>query len=105
MDSEEEFSKNMYFLSMVVMEGENPIRNADGQRKTPSVVVYTQNGDKLIEQIAKSQTVVRMTQGMNSQHHCVLVAISNPYPLATPIPQSYGHIPSQQNTNLEFQSQ
>ncbi|KAM4072982.1 hypothetical protein ACB094_11G181400 [Castanea mollissima] len=42
------------------MEGGKPtiVTNAEGQRTTASVVAYTKNGDKLVGQIAKRQTVV-----------------------------------------------
>jgi molecular chaperone DnaK len=45
---------------VAVMEGGRPvvIPNAEGFRTTPSVVAYTKNGDKLVGQIAKRQTVI-----------------------------------------------
>jgi molecular chaperone DnaK len=43
-----------------VLEGANPnvIPNAEGGRTTPSIVAYTANGESLVGQIAKRQTVV-----------------------------------------------
>jgi len=43
-----------------VLEGANPkvIANAEGGRTTPSVVAYTPNGEVLVGQIAKRQSVV-----------------------------------------------
>ena len=43
-----------------VLEGANPkvIPNAEGNRTTPSVVAYTPNGEILVGQLAKRQTVV-----------------------------------------------
>lgn len=43
-----------------VLEGANPnvIPNAEGGRTTPSVVAYTQNGETLVGQLAKRQSVV-----------------------------------------------
>ncbi len=45
---------------VAVMEGGQPvvIANAEGQRTTPSVVAYTKNGDRLVGQIAKRQSVM-----------------------------------------------
>ena len=45
---------------VAVMEGGKPsvIQNAEGFRTTPSVVAYTQNGDRLVGQIAKRQAVI-----------------------------------------------
>jgi heat shock protein 1/8 len=45
------------------MEGGKPtiVTNAEGQRTTPSVVAYTKNGDRLVGQIAKRQSVVNPT--------------------------------------------
>ncbi|ERN03943.1 hypothetical protein AMTR_s00079p00035970 [Amborella trichopoda] len=42
------------------MEGGKPtiVTNVEGQRTTQSVVAYTKNGDRLVGQIAKRQTVV-----------------------------------------------
>lgn len=49
---------------VAVMEGGKPtvIANAEGFRTTPSVVAYAKNGDRLVGQIAKRQSV------MNSQN-------------------------------------
>ncbi|CAN4119654.1 unnamed protein product [Withania somnifera] len=46
--------------AVAVMEGGKPtiVTNAEGQRTTPSVVAYTKNGDRLVGQIAKRQSVV-----------------------------------------------
>ncbi|XP_059280478.1 heat shock 70 kDa protein 6, chloroplastic-like [Lycium ferocissimum] len=46
--------------AVAVMEGGQPtiVTNAEGQRTTPSVVAYTKNGDRLVGQIAKRQSVV-----------------------------------------------
>ncbi|KAK2664567.1 hypothetical protein Ddye_003141 [Dipteronia dyeriana] len=46
--------------AVAAMEGGKPtiITNAEGQRTTPSVVAYTKNGDRLVGQIAKRQSVV-----------------------------------------------
>jgi molecular chaperone DnaK len=43
-----------------VLEGANPnvIPNSEGGRTTPSVVAYTQNGESLVGQLAKRQSVV-----------------------------------------------
>ena len=43
-----------------VLEGANPnvIPNAEGNRTTPSVVAYTANGESLVGQLAKRQSVV-----------------------------------------------
>nr|YP_009545430.1 heat shock protein 70 [Mallomonas splendens]AYO28584.1 heat shock protein 70 [Mallomonas splendens] len=43
-----------------VLEGANPkvISNSEGGRTTPSVVAYTQNGEVLVGQLAKRQSVV-----------------------------------------------
>ena len=43
-----------------VLEGANPnvIPNSEGGRTTPSVVAYTQNGEALVGQLAKRQSVV-----------------------------------------------
>jgi molecular chaperone DnaK len=43
-----------------VLEGANPnvIPNAEGNRTTPSVVAYTANGEALVGQLAKRQSVV-----------------------------------------------
>ena len=43
-----------------VLEGANPsvITNSEGGRTTPSVVAYTQNGETLVGQLAKRQSVV-----------------------------------------------
>ena len=43
-----------------VLEGANPtvIPNTEGGRTTPSVVAYTQNGESLVGQLAKRQSVV-----------------------------------------------
>ena len=43
-----------------VLEGANPnvIPNSEGGRTTPSVVAYTANGESLVGQIAKRQSVV-----------------------------------------------
>jgi molecular chaperone DnaK len=43
-----------------VLEGANPtvIPNAEGNRTTPSVVAYTPNGETLVGQIAKRQSVI-----------------------------------------------
>jgi len=43
-----------------VLEGANPnvIQNSEGGRTTPSVVAYTQNGESLVGQLAKRQSVV-----------------------------------------------
>ncbi|NJK28406.1 MAG: molecular chaperone DnaK [Coleofasciculaceae cyanobacterium SM2_3_26] len=45
---------------VAVMEGGKPtvIANAEGFRTTPSVVAYTKNGDRLVGQIAKRQSVM-----------------------------------------------
>jgi len=45
---------------VAVMEGGKPsvITNAEGQRTTPSIVAYTKNGDLLVGQIAKRQSVI-----------------------------------------------
>jgi len=45
---------------IAVLEGANPnvIPNAEGARTTPSIVAYTPNGESLVGQIAKRQTVV-----------------------------------------------
>nr|UNJ15594.1 heat shock protein 70 chaperone [Cyanidiaceae sp.] len=45
---------------IAVMEGGKPavIPNSEGFRTTPSVVAYTKNGDLLVGQIAKRQTVI-----------------------------------------------
>src|SRR6056300_195896 len=45
---------------VAVMEGGKPsvIQNAEGFRTTPSVVAYTENGDRLVGQIAKRQAVI-----------------------------------------------
>ncbi|KAH9315691.1 hypothetical protein KI387_024318, partial [Taxus chinensis] len=53
---------------------------------------------------APSQTVTQMAQGMDRQKHCVLVAASNPHPLATPVRRPSSHTSSQQNGNSEFQT-
>ena len=44
------------------MEGGKPttVTNAEGQRTTPSMVVYAKNGDMLVGQIAKPQAVVKI---------------------------------------------
>ncbi|KAL2513882.1 Heat shock 70 kDa protein 7 [Forsythia ovata] len=46
--------------AVAAMEGGKPtiVTNAEGQRTTPSVVAYTKNGDRLVGQIAKRQSVV-----------------------------------------------
>ncbi|PHT83556.1 hypothetical protein T459_11999 [Capsicum annuum] len=46
--------------TVAVMEGGKPtiVTNAEGQRTTPSVVAYTNNGDRLVGRIAKRQSVV-----------------------------------------------
>ena len=43
-----------------VLEGANPnvIPNSEGNRTTPSVVAYTENGEALVGQLAKRQSVV-----------------------------------------------
>jgi molecular chaperone DnaK len=43
-----------------VLEGANPnvIPNSEGNRTTPSVVAYTPNGEALVGQLAKRQSVV-----------------------------------------------
>jgi len=43
-----------------VLEGANPkvIANAEGGRTTPSIVAYTSNGEVLVGQIAKRQSIV-----------------------------------------------
>ena len=43
-----------------VLEGANPnvIPNSEGGRTTPSVVAYTPNGEALVGQLAKRQSVV-----------------------------------------------
>lgn len=45
---------------VAVMEGGKPtvIANAEGFRTTPSVVAYAKNGDRLVGQIAKRQSVM-----------------------------------------------
>ena len=45
---------------VAVLEGANPnvIANSEGNRKTPSIVAYTPNGEVLVGQIAKRQAVV-----------------------------------------------
>ncbi|HBE50888.1 MAG TPA: molecular chaperone DnaK, partial [Cyanobacteria bacterium UBA11369] len=45
---------------VAVMEGGKPtvIANAEGFRTTPSVVAFTKNGDRLVGQIAKRQSVM-----------------------------------------------
>ncbi|MER3329664.1 MAG: Hsp70 family protein, partial [Candidatus Kapaibacterium sp.] len=42
-----------------VMEGGSPevITNAEGSRTTPSMVAFTKNGDRLVGQAAKRQSV------------------------------------------------
>jgi heat shock protein 1/8 len=49
--------------AVAAMEGGKPtiVTNAEGQRTTPSVVAYTKNGDRLVGQIAKRQSVVNPT--------------------------------------------
>ena len=44
---------------MAVMEGGQPvvIPNSDGMRTTPSVVAFTKNGERLVVQAAKRQSV------------------------------------------------
>jgi len=46
--------------AVAAMEGGKPtiVTNAEGQRTTPSVVAYSKNGDRLVGQIAKRQSVV-----------------------------------------------
>ncbi|KAF9616780.1 hypothetical protein IFM89_032333 [Coptis chinensis] len=46
--------------AVAAIEGGKPtiVSNAEGQRTTPSVVAYTKNGDRLVGQIAKRQSVV-----------------------------------------------
>lgn len=46
--------------AVAAMEGGNPtiVTNSEGGRTTPSVVAYTKNGDRLVGQIAKRQSVV-----------------------------------------------
>ena len=48
---------------VAVMEGGKPtvIANAEGFRTTPSVVAYAKNGDRLVGQIAKRQSVMNPT--------------------------------------------
>jgi len=45
---------------VAVLEGANPsvIPNSEGGRTTPSIVAYTANGETLVGQIAKRQSVV-----------------------------------------------
>ena len=44
---------------VAVMEGDNPvvIANEEGGRTTPSVVAFTQKGERLVGQVAKRQRV------------------------------------------------
>ncbi len=46
---------------VAVMEGGKPtvIANAEGLRTTPSVVAFAKNGDELVGQIAKRQSVMK----------------------------------------------
>uniref|UniRef100_A0A0D6QR51 Mediator of RNA polymerase II transcription subunit 25 n=1 Tax=Araucaria cunninghamii TaxID=56994 RepID=A0A0D6QR51_ARACU len=54
---------------------------------------------------ALNQAMAQLTQGMDRQKHCMLVAASNPYPLPTPVPRLPVQTSSQQNANSEFQTQ
>ena len=49
---------------VAIMEGGEPkvIANAEGNRTTPSVVAFTDNGDRLVGQIAKRQAVTNPTR-------------------------------------------
>jgi len=48
---------------VVVLEGGNPkvIENAEGDRTTPSIVAYTEDGEILVGQSAKRQAVTNPT--------------------------------------------
>ncbi|MBU0675314.1 MAG: molecular chaperone DnaK [Proteobacteria bacterium] len=49
---------------VAVMEGKDPkvIPNAEGNRTTPSVVAFTDNGERLVGQVAKRQAVTNPTK-------------------------------------------
>ena len=53
---------------VAVMEGGQPtvIANTEGMRTTPSVVAFTQNGDRLVGEPAKRQAVTNADKTISS---------------------------------------
>ncbi len=53
---------------VAVLEGGNPvvIPNAEGQRTTPSIVAFTEDGERLVGQVAKRQAVTNPTRTVYS---------------------------------------
>jgi molecular chaperone DnaK len=53
---------------VAIMEGGDPkvIANVEGNRTTPSVVAFTENGERLVGQVAKRQAVTNPTQTLHA---------------------------------------
>src|SRR3989449_8265818 len=63
---------------VAIMSGGDPvvIANAEGNRTTPSVVGFTEKGERLVGQIAKRQAITdRKSTRLNSSHGYISYAV------------------------------
>ncbi|MDJ1407747.1 MAG: molecular chaperone DnaK [Candidatus Midichloria sp.] len=65
---------------VAIMDGKNPrvIENAEGARTTPSIVAFTDSGDRLVGQAAKRQAVTNPQNTIFSSKRLMGLAFSDP---------------------------
>jgi len=76
---------------VAIMEGGDPvvIANAEGSRTTPSIVAFTDKGERLVGQIAKRQAITNPDHTVSAVKRLIGRKLGRPSPiLTTRFPQS-----------------